>query len=113
MSRSGIRAGFKYLANLTFAITDYLEEILHQLDGLLLGVCPKDGEPADEQGPIQRVGGVVVAGSITFGSEAFVAPTTKLETLTIEDHTQHTAITRPRETSRRKSRKPPLPSAPR
>src|ERR1700730_165735 len=36
--------GLIYLAKLTFTITDHLEEILQQLDCLLLGVRPEDGE---------------------------------------------------------------------
>src|SRR6202007_136249 len=47
-------AGFVYLPKLTFTITDHLEEILRQLNGLLLGVRPEDREAADHLFPLSE-----------------------------------------------------------
>src|SRR5438034_1219508 len=35
------------LAKLAFTVASYLEELLDQFDGLLLGICLKEGEAAD------------------------------------------------------------------
>src|SRR5258708_29047954 len=47
MKLRGVLSGFVDLAKLTFTFSDYLEEILRQLNRLLLGVRTEEGEAAD------------------------------------------------------------------